>query len=272
MMRPLAKTGVLLGVAALIAALIAGLGTPARAASFQVSPTRFEFSLERRFTNFFTVTNHSGQTLRLRVTTAFLEADDKGELKERQGSPYDMAPWIVLNPRRINLAPAEKRVVRFSIRPPAGLEPGEYRTVVFFEELPPRPGEVPQQGAGVRIQVLTRLGVTIYGSIGDARPDPHLDVPTVTVAADAVSLTTAAWNSGNARATLDLNATLVAADGSEQGHAEQRVVLQRGQQRDLSLKLPRPEPGTYRLRVHAHTEKGVLFETELPVTVGTGTP
>jgi P pilus assembly chaperone PapD len=257
--------------AALLAALALPGGGTARAASFQVSPTRFEFSLERRFTNFFTVTNNADKPLRLRISAAYLDADAKGALVERTGAPYDMAPWLVLNPRRITLAPSEKRVVRFSVRPPAGLAPGEYRTVVLFEELPPRPGEVTQQGMGVHIEILTRLGVTIYGTVGTPGTDPVVERPAATVAADGVHFHATARNAGTGHTTLDLQATLLAADGSAAGQATERLVVQREQERPVAFTIARPAPGAYRLQVRVREGERMVFQAELPVTVGAAT-
>jgi P pilus assembly chaperone PapD len=256
----------LVGAAAVLAALAAD-APQARATAFQVSPTRFEFSLERRFTNFFTVTNNSGEELRLRVSTAFLELGPEGKLQEKGRQPLDLTPWIVLNPRRITLGPSEKRVVRFTVRPPAGLAAGEYRTVVLFEELPPRPGEHPQESTGFRVQILTRLGVTIYGSIGQAAPDPRLEQPAVTVEPAGVRLKAVLRNAGNAHAALQVVATLLAADGSEQGQASQHLTVQREQEAPFELTLPRPAPGSYRLRVVGRAESATVFERELPLTV-----
>ena len=236
-------------------------------AAFQVSPTRFEFSLERRFTDYFTVTNNSGELLRLRVTTAFLAEDDAGTLREREGHPHDLAPWLVLNPRRITLGPAEKRVVRFSVRPPAGLSPGEYRTVVFFEELPPRPEEPERDGAGFRIQILTRLGVTIYGRVGNPRADPRLEAPTVAVQADALLVKGVLFNAGAAHATLDLVATLLGEGDAEVNRAEQRLTLQREQRHAFAFTLPRPPAGTYRLRLRGLVDKQPVLDVERTVTV-----
>ena len=258
--------------AALAGVLALGLllAPMARVASFQVSPTRFEFSLERRFTDFFTVTNNSAEPLRLRVVTAFLEPDERGTLQAREKHPHDLAPWLVLNPRRITLDPAEKRVVRFSIRPPADLPPGEYRTVVFFEELPARPDGREDTGTGFRIQILTRLGVTIYGRVGDARPEVRLEAPSVAVEAEALRVKALLHNAGTAHAGLDLVATLLGADDAEVGQQSTRATLQRGQRLRADLALPRPSPGTYRLRLQGRIGGQLLWQDEQSVTVEAG--
>lgn len=266
-LRP--RLGRLLGAAALLGALL-GASAVAHATSFQVSPTRFEFSLARRFTNFFTVTNNSGAVLRLRVSTGFLEPDAQGKLQPVTGSPYDMAGWLVINPRRMNLAPEEKRVVRFTVRPPSGLAPGEYRTVVFFEELPPRPQAHAPEGMGLEIKLLTRLGITIYGVMGHPQAEFKVEPPTAQVTAGGVHVHAVVHNTGRLHATLDCKATLLDASGKAQGKADLRMVLQRGQQRPFRLTIPRPSAGTYRLHVTVNDGEHTVLDTELPITVGAG--
>lgn len=252
---------------ALAVALLAATGEGTRAASFQVSPTRFEFPLDRRFTNYFSVTNNSSAVLRLRITTAFLEADARGGLVERAGSPHDLAPWLVLNPRRFTLEPSARRVVRFSVRPPAELPPGEYRTVVFFEELPPRPEDGGAEGTAVQIQILTRLGVTIYGRVGDPAPQPRLEAPQAEIGAAALDVSATLHNAGTAHATVGIVATLLGAGGSEQGRTEQRITVQREQRRPVALRLARPPAGDYVVRVEGTLGEQTVFSVDLPVTV-----
>ena len=269
MMKPLRST--IRGIAA-AGALWLLWSAAAGAASFQVSPTRFEFTLERRFTDFFNVTNNSGDALRLRITTAFIDIDPGGKLIERKDNPYDIAPWIVLNPRRITLAPGEKRVVRFTIRPPAGLKEGEYRTVVFFEEQPQRPEERKAEGTGFQVSLLTRLGVTIYGRLGAATPELTLEQPSALLEPQQVLLKGIVRNAGTAHSTFDVLATLLRADGTEQGRAQERLTLQREQGRALELKLARPGPGAYTVKVQGRVEDKTVFEAEVPLTVPPTSP
>jgi P pilus assembly chaperone PapD len=239
------------------------------AAALQVSPTRFEFSLERRFTNYFTVTNNSSEALRIRVITAFVELDADGKMREVTQQPLDLGPWMVFNPRRMTLRPGEKRVVRFSVRAPEHLPGGEYRTVVFFEELPERPDEAaaPNAEIGIHVKLLTRLGITVYGRVGTLAPDVQLREHAVAVHADALELTTLLANAGNAHATFTVKAELLDASGAVQSSTEERLTLQRDQQRRLALRLPRPAAGGYRLHLSAASAEHPWFQTELPVTL-----
>ena len=98
---------------ALLATLLALATAPqAWAIAFQVSPTRFEFSLKKRFTNFFTLTNNSEETLRVRVYPKFLEIGDGDKIIEKVGHPHDLSTWLVFNPRLVTIRPGRKRTTK----------------------------------------------------------------------------------------------------------------------------------------------------------------
>ena len=61
------------------------------AASFQVSPTRFEFPLDKRYTEFFTVTNTASDPVRLRIYPKFVTFDADNKLLEGVQSPHDLS-------------------------------------------------------------------------------------------------------------------------------------------------------------------------------------
>ena len=128
-------------LAASLVCLVGSLLPPVHAASFRISPARYEFDLDGRYTDSFTITNTTDQTLRLRIYANFVAYDDSGNPQEVERHPFSLVPWLVIYPRRVSLAPLQKRVVRFTVRAPEDLAPGEYRGVVFFEELPGPPQE-----------------------------------------------------------------------------------------------------------------------------------
>lgn len=255
-------------IALLAFGTVYGSGTTqwAQAASFQISPSRFEFSLERRFTDFFIVTNNSDRALRLRVYPMFMHRDGTGKLVELQGHPYDMSPWLVLNPRLVRLQPGDRRIVRFSVRPPAELDEGEYRTVVLFEELPgaptrsqPSPQES-QQGLQLRLQLLTRLGVSIYGLKGERRNNVAFVRGKTTIESDRASFTGYFTNRGNAHVLLSIKARLVSEDDAVVHEAETLLILQRERERPWQLVTQIPPPGTYYLHITGSHRDSILIE------------
>ena len=257
----------------LLLAIITPMVSPvAWSASFQVSPTRFEFSLNKRFTDSFTVTNNSEKRLRIRVFTSFLDVDDSNKLVPVKNHQLDLSKYVVINPRKFVLRPGQKRVVRFSVRrPPASLAPGEYRVVVFFTELPtfsgkkaPSPKSSTQGGLGtVRIELLTRLGITMYGMKGKPNLKAVLERAKVSLESDRVVVEGRAINKGNVRIPMTLKATLVDLTGKSFESGLSRIVVQRQQWREFRVIIPRPPRGQYRIQLSGSSGKNVLFQSSL---------
>lgn len=252
-------------MSALVPALVLG-------ASFQVSPTRFEFKLDKRFTDSFTVTNNSEKQLRIRVFTGFLDVDDKNRLVPVKQHPLDLSKYVVLNPRKFSLRPGQKRVVRFSVRrPPATFGPGEYRVVVFFAELPGFSGQTPatktpaKGGVGsLRIELLTRLGITLYGMKGKPKQEAALEQAKVSLKPDRILVEGRAVNKGNVRIPMVLYAQLIDQQGKALHSGQSKIVVQRQQWRGFQLLLPRPPRGRYRVDLTGSFEKTIFFKTSLP--------
>ncbi len=245
------------------------------AASFKVSPTRFEFSLEKRFTNFFTLSNDSGETLRLRAFIGFYDFDSNDKLVAVKGHKLDLGKYIVINPRRINLRPGQSRIVRFSVRPPRAMEPGEYRAVMFFDELPaisgkkPTPATGPKPGfSNMRIEFVTRVGITLYGMKGEPQREAELREPSARVEGDQVVVTGKAVNKGNVRLTLTISAQLQNQEGDNIHSAEKTIFVQRSQMREFNFSFPKPPPGKYEVLISGTDGDSVTFESVVALQPG----
>jgi hypothetical protein len=252
------------------------MGSIALAASFQVSPTRFEFTLDKRFTNFFTVTNTSLEPLRLRVYARFIHVTDDDRMVEVESDPRDLADWVVLNPHRMLLPPSQRRVVRFSVRPPEGrsadLPAGEYRTVIFFEELlgAPESGSRAVETADaptLRLSLLTRLGVTLYGMVGPKTIAVSAEPGRVEQSATQIIVHVMLINEGNAHTPLAVHGVLSNPDGTEIQRREMATVVQPGQRRRLDLAFDRPQEGSYQIRLTGRHEDREMFQQVLPLNV-----
>jgi len=257
-----------------LAAVVSNTVVPnlALGASFQVSPTRFEFKLNKRFTNSFTVTNNSEKKLRIRVFTSFLDVDDSNKLVPVKNHQLDLSKYVVLNPRKFTLRPGQKRVVRFSVRrPPATLKPGEHRVVVFFAELPgfsgrppPKQSAAPGTLGGMRIELLTRLGITMYGMKGEPKLRAELESAKISLKPSQVILEGKAVNKGNVRIPLTLKARLVDLNGKEWHAGRTNIFIQQQQWRGFKLVLPKPPKGSYRILFNGSSGKKVFFKSSLP--------
>jgi hypothetical protein len=256
-------------LAALGLAIAVGTPTLADAASFRISPARYEFDLKGRYTDSFTITNTTDQRLRLRIYANFVAYDEDNSPQEVGQHPFSMVPWLVIYPRRVSLEPLQKRVVRFTVRAPEELAPGEYRAVVFFEELPGPPQERGTNSitTGFRVDLLTRIGVTMYGMVGDANVDLSLHDQRTSQAEQQLRWQGRITNSGNTHVQVALECLLVAENGTTVSRETVRAVVHRDGHAPVNVDFKLPPPGKYIIQSRATWRDGVLFEAEHPVTV-----
>jgi len=101
------------------------------------------------------VSSDGKRPMTYRVELVNLRKDAKGQLVEvPQGQPEDRfaSEFLRFSPRQFTLAPGETQAVRLSLRKPATLAPGEYRSYLRVTELPSE-----EQTTGpIRIEMLMR--------------------------------------------------------------------------------------------------------------------
>lgn len=156
-----------LAPAALAAALVTGLASPATAGvgDLLVAPTRIVLD-GRKGTEI--VLNNIGDapaTYRISVEFRRMTADGNlEEVTEPTAQEKAAADMIVYAPRRVTLAPHEPQSIRIAARPPQGLPDGEYRVHLLFRAIPP---STPVTAAnepsakGLKLQLIPVYGVTI---------------------------------------------------------------------------------------------------------------
>jgi fimbrial chaperone protein len=169
--------------------------TPARAGNYGVSPLDIRFSPQTR-SAVLTVTSEDTKPVTLRLRAMRWTQDSDGR------DSYEEANDLVFHPKRIELKPGEKRIVRVGIsEAPAA---GERAWRLYLEELAP-----PQEpgGGATRLAVLVNIGVPIFSAAADARSRLAIESPSV--ARDG-TLTLDVSNTGASRARLS---RLVLTDG-----------------------------------------------------------
>jgi P pilus assembly chaperone PapD len=155
-----------LAPAALAAALVTGLASPATAGvgDLLVAPTRIVLD-GRKGTEI--VLNNIGDapaTYRISVEFRRMTADGNlEEVTEPTAQEKAAADMIVYAPRRVTLAPREPQSIRIAARPPQGLPDGEYRVHLLFRAIPPTAPVTASAdgGKGLRLQLIPVYGVTI---------------------------------------------------------------------------------------------------------------
>lgn len=157
-----------------------------------VSPPRFELQARPGAVvrETLSVTNWSPEPGRYQVKTADWRLDDDGGLQYHEGvpAPDSCRPWVRLERHTISVGSQGSRTYRFEIHVPPDAAPGECRFALLISSdaatLTPR--------NHVQIPIVGRLGVIVYVTIGDAKPQLKLtrlglakindrNTPTVTV-------------------------------------------------------------------------------------------
>ena len=101
-----------------------------------------------------------------RVKVSFKPFREDGEDKY-------LGKWGTIYPRVITIPPRGQKSMKFSIEPPAGLPKGEYRGLLFMEELDqkslsPEGKVILKDGVtSSQVSMLINLGVLVYGYVGD---------------------------------------------------------------------------------------------------------
>ena len=112
------------------------------------------------------VGNNTNEPFRARVyAEPFTYSRDGGFQTLEKGEQSDLTPYLQFSPRELNVPAGVDRRIRFIVRLPPSLPVGEYRAVVFTENLKQSVNE-----RGNPVGLVTRIGVTIYVRNGDLSP------------------------------------------------------------------------------------------------------
>ncbi|MDA0902162.1 MAG: hypothetical protein O3B09_01970 [Proteobacteria bacterium] len=106
-------------------------------ASLTVAPTRVEFEGRQR-TSEVKLINKANVTTTYRISLQHLRMKDDGsyeQIEEGEANGEKFVDDIIrYSPRRVTLKPKEIQIIRLMIRKPKGMEAGEYRSHMLFQE------------------------------------------------------------------------------------------------------------------------------------------
>lgn len=136
-----------------------------KAFSIEITPSTFVYKLDG---------------LGLTQDVVFYNRKDRPERVRASFKPYRedkeekyLGKWGTIFPKIVTIGPDQQKTVKFSIEPPSGLPNGEYRALLFMEELEQKSlnnveGKVVlKNGSTTQINMLINLGVVVYGYVGD---------------------------------------------------------------------------------------------------------
>lgn len=135
------------------------------AKAIEITPASFVYQLSA-LGNTQTVTFYNRKDRPERIKISFIPYQQDGDDKY-------LGKWGTIYPRVITVPPKDQKEIKFSIEAPGNLPKGEYRAVLFMEELEqksltPSGKVVMKEGtANSQVNMLINLGAIVYGYSGN---------------------------------------------------------------------------------------------------------
>ncbi len=201
-------------------------------AQIQISPLVIETEARQgKAQGVINITNTSNQTFRARVYTLPFTYNQDG-FEELKSSPQDLSPYLTFSPRELVLEPGQTRQIRAISRFLPSSAKGEYRAVIFTEDLQ----EITTTNSNQTIGVTPRIGVTVYVRHGDAAP--NLKVESASYNAQTKKISLQVKNSGNATVRPNIDWKLQNSAGKQaDGEIDAYTVIAEGK-RNIQIDLP----------------------------------
>jgi hypothetical protein len=143
-------------------------------ADIAISPMILETQATRgQAKGIFTVSNLDEKAFRARVYTSPFTYDKETGFQSLKSSPFDLAPYLQFSPRELQVDGSTQRSIRFITRFPPSLPDGEYRTMIFTENLQATTVSDTDNKKGVTLNttIVPRIGVAVYVRKGNISPN-----------------------------------------------------------------------------------------------------
>jgi P pilus assembly chaperone PapD len=215
-------------------------------AEVSISPLVLEGEAKRgQYQDSINITNSGNEALRARVYVEFFNYGDGG-FQTVPSNPSDLSPYLQFSPRELTVPPGKTRRIRLISRLAPNLPDGEYRAVVFTENLKETTG-VDKNGAAINLK--TRIGVTVY--VRKGKLSPNLAVDRASFNDKQKQIQVLVRNSGTASARTSLNWTLKQGEKVVKTGSIIPSSIIAKQERNLLLNFPDKDhhlaPGNYQL-------------------------
>ncbi|WP_302821219.1 hypothetical protein [Fusobacterium ulcerans] len=169
-----------------------------------VAPGIFEMNLDRSATEEIILVNNSNEPIRVKI---YPGKDENIKDEEYLGE------WLRIYPRTMTLEGNSERRIKFSIRAPKDKPDGEYRGLIYIEELP----EVVEGQS--TLTLAGRHGLTVYGTKGKVEYD--IAVSNIKVVNN--ELTMNIKNNGKYSLRPEIKVNYLSAKGKKLGEIEEKT-------------------------------------------------
>lgn len=224
-------------------------------ADLMVAPTRIVFDNKQRAAQLDLINNgQESATYRIRIVNRRMSETGEFSAIDSPGPGEQFAGELLrYSPRQVVLAPGAGQVVRISLRKPADLPAGEYRSHLIFEKIAAAKGaasietqNAPAGEVSVQLTMLAGLSIPVIVRHGETAANVTLSSLELLkpVAGQAAVLAFVLERSGNRSVYGDLGATFTpqGGDAQEVGKAGGVAVYTPNPLRRVKLEL-KPPPG-----------------------------
>ena len=245
-------------------------------ANISISPMVVETEAKRgQAQGRITVSNRDSQDFRARVYTSPFTYDKETGFKTLSESPKDLTPYLQFSPRELQVEASRKRNIRFIVRFPPSLPDGEYRTMIFTENL--QRGTITETDSKTNVtlqtNIIPRIGVALYVRKGNV--SPNLSFPSARVNPKTNKIQLLVSNKGKASAIVVGDWKLKKGkEVIQKGNISDTTVLAEGERyvvaKSLSKNQSKLAPGEYQLT--GELGWGVNKKNRVPFTVDVTIP
>jgi hypothetical protein len=170
--------------------------------------------------------------------------------------PYTGEPsavqWLKAYPERFVIGPKESQVVRILVRPPVGLQSGEYwaRVVVSSaDQNSPRPTTTPGGTYNTRLKYISQIDVPLHFRSGNATTGLAIRRVTPTISNGVLKLDIEVSRSGNAAYWGKMTATIKNHDGKIMKNENHPVAIYKDMVYPLWVDISTVPSGSYSLEL-----------------------
>lgn len=132
-------------------------------ANVGISPMVIETELRRgQAQGTINIRNTGENDFRARVYATPFTYDPETGIQFLESSPNDLTPYLQFSPRELQVPGSNERRIRFIARIPPSAPDGEYRTMIFTENLQASVQEQTEGDVIISTTIVPRIGVAVY--------------------------------------------------------------------------------------------------------------
>jgi P pilus assembly chaperone PapD len=111
-----------------------------------------------------TIVNTENFDVQVKMEATSFDYDESG-YKALESSPNDLSSYLIYSPKLLTLKPHESRKVRFNARFLPSTAAGEYRAMIFAQQL------AGDSNATSATSIIPRIGTAVYVRVGDVKAE-----------------------------------------------------------------------------------------------------